>query len=97
MNATYFFDKVASDFVIDGKPRGSRGKGLRAITHAAVSVALLEFCQEEELPHPGFLCFRFTSSPIINQKVKMMLLYKELILKKNSMNIFLSIILIIVK
>ena len=50
-----FFDKVASDFVIDGKPRGSRGKGLRAITHAAVSVALLEFCQEEELPHPGFL------------------------------------------
>jgi len=50
-----FFDKDASDFVIDGKPRGSRGQGLRAITHAAVSIALLEFCQEHELPHPGFL------------------------------------------
>lgn len=50
-----FFDKNASDFVIDGKPRGSRGKGLRAITHAAVSVGLLEFCQENGLSHPGFL------------------------------------------
>lgn len=49
------FDKDSSDFVIDGKPRGSRGKGLRAITHAAVSVALLEFCQENGLSHPGFL------------------------------------------
>ncbi|WP_369026395.1 hypothetical protein [Qipengyuania sp. RANM35] len=49
------YDKSASDFIIDGKPRGSRGKGLRAITHAAVSIALLEYCQEHELPHPGFL------------------------------------------
>ncbi|USI76657.1 MULTISPECIES: hypothetical protein [unclassified Sphingopyxis] len=50
-----YYDKDASDFVIDGKPRGSRGKGLRAITHAAVSITLLEYCQEHELPHPGFL------------------------------------------
>ncbi|RWB75417.1 MAG: hypothetical protein EOQ50_14125 [Mesorhizobium sp.] len=49
------FDKEASDFVIDGKPRGSRGKGLRAITHAAVTLALLEYCQEHDLPHPGFV------------------------------------------
>lgn len=49
------YDKAASDFVIDGKPRGSRGKGLRAITHAAVSIALLEYCQEHSLPHPGFV------------------------------------------
>ena len=48
------FDKESTDFVIDGKPRGSRGKGLRAITHAAVTIALLEYCQENELPHPGF-------------------------------------------
>lgn len=50
-----FFDKNASDFVIDGKPRGSWGKGLRAITHAAISVGLLEFCQENGPSHPGFL------------------------------------------
>lgn len=49
------FDKETSDFVIDGKPRGSRGKGLRAITHAAVSIGLLEYCQEHELPHVGFV------------------------------------------
>ena len=50
-----FFDEKAKDFQIAGKPRGSSGKGLRAITHAAVSVALLEFCLEHDLPHPGFL------------------------------------------
>ena len=49
------FDKSTSDFVIDGKPRGSRGKGLRAITHAAVTIGLLEYCQENSLPHPGFV------------------------------------------
>lgn len=50
-----YFDKQSTDFVIDGKPRASRGKGLRAITHAAVSIALLEYCQENGLSHPGFV------------------------------------------
>ena len=49
------FDEGARDFQIDGKRRGSTGKGLRAITHAAVNVALLEFCLECDLPHPGFV------------------------------------------
>ena len=49
------FDKETTDFVIDGKPRGSRGKGLRAITHSAVTIALLEYCLENDLPHPGFV------------------------------------------
>lgn len=50
-----YFDKQSTDFVIDGKPRASRGKGLRAITHAAVNIALLEYCQERGLSHPGFV------------------------------------------
>jgi hypothetical protein len=50
-----YFDENALDFVIDGKPRGSRGKGLRAITHAAVSIGLMELCREKSLPHPGFV------------------------------------------
>lgn len=50
-----YFDKQSTDFVIDGKPRASRGKGLRAITHAAVNIALLEYCQENGLSHPGFV------------------------------------------
>lgn len=49
------FDKETTDFVIDGKPRASRGKGLRAITHAAVTISLLEYCQEHDLSHPGFV------------------------------------------
>lgn len=49
------FDKETTDFVIDGKLRGSRGKGLRAITHSAVTIALLEYCLENDLPHPGFV------------------------------------------
>jgi predicted nucleic acid-binding Zn-ribbon protein len=53
--ANVYFDESVKDFVIDGKPRGSRGKGLRAITHAAVTLGLLEFCQKNNLPHPGFV------------------------------------------
>ncbi len=50
-----YFDEVARDFVIEGKPRGSRGKGLRAITHAAVTIGLMEFCRDNSLYHPGFV------------------------------------------
>jgi len=49
------FDETSMDFVINGKLRGNRGKGLRAITHAAVTLGLLEFCRERFLPHPGFV------------------------------------------
>ncbi|MGE3759726.1 MAG: hypothetical protein AB7H97_18310 [Pseudobdellovibrionaceae bacterium] len=49
------FDETTMDFVINGKLRGNRGKGLRAITHAAATLGLLEFCKERSLPHPGFV------------------------------------------
>jgi len=50
-----FFDEKTRDIIIDGKPRTSRGKGLRAITHAAMTIALMEFCLERNLAHPGFV------------------------------------------
>ncbi len=50
-----FFDEGKRDFQIAGKDRGSTGKGLRAITHAAVKIGLMEFCRERNLPHPGFV------------------------------------------
>jgi hypothetical protein len=50
-----FFDESKRDFQIAGKDRGSTGKGLRAITHAAVKIGLMEFCRERDLPHPGFV------------------------------------------
>ncbi|MEL0628152.1 hypothetical protein [Psychromonas aquatilis] len=49
------FDEEAMDFIINGKLRGNRGKGLRAITHAAATLGLLEYCKENSLPHPGFV------------------------------------------
>jgi hypothetical protein len=49
------FDDASYDLRIDGKLRGHNGKGVRAITHAAFKVALLLFCRERDLPHPGFL------------------------------------------
>lgn len=53
--ARVYFDKASRDFVIAGKPRGSRGKGMRAILHAAFTVGLLEFTRDNKLPHPGFV------------------------------------------
>jgi len=49
------FDEPTYDLSIDGKLRRNNGKGVRAITHAAFKVALLLFCRERDLPHPGFL------------------------------------------
>ena len=50
-----YYDKKSCDFVIVGKPSSSRGKGLRAITHAASNIALFEYCQSNGLSHPGFV------------------------------------------
>jgi septal ring factor EnvC (AmiA/AmiB activator) len=50
-----FFDAKSRDLVIAGKPRTARGKGLRAITHAAFTVGLLQFCKSKDTPHPSFV------------------------------------------
>lgn len=49
------FDDKNYDLKIDGKLRINNGKGVRAVTHAAFKVALLIFCRENRLPHPGFV------------------------------------------
>lgn len=50
-----FFDEGKKDIQISGKERGSSGKGLRAITHAAFTIGIMQFCRERDLPHPGFV------------------------------------------
>ncbi len=60
-----YFDEQKMDIVISDKPRGSHGKGLRAITHAAFSIGLLEYCIEHNLPHPGFVIL---DSPLLAYK-----------------------------
>lgn len=49
------FDGNANDIVIAGKRRTANGKGVRAILHAAFNVAVIVYCVENRLPHPGFL------------------------------------------
>jgi hypothetical protein len=49
------FEEKTYDLRIDGKNRSDNGKGIRAITHAAFKVALLLYCHERKLPHPGFV------------------------------------------
>lgn len=60
-----FFNEKSKDLVISGKPRGSRGKGLRAITHAAFTIGLAEFCRSERRAHPGFVVL---DSPLLAYK-----------------------------
>jgi hypothetical protein len=50
-----YFEQANRDLVIAGKQRGSRGKGMRAITHAAFTIGLMEFCRKEGHAHPGFV------------------------------------------
>lgn len=50
-----FFDQRARDLIIAGKPRTSRGKGLRAVTHAAFTLGLMNYCRDKGTPHPGFV------------------------------------------
>lgn len=49
------FDPSTRDLVIAGKPRGARGKGLRAISHAAFTLGLLSYCRSSNTPHPGLV------------------------------------------
>jgi hypothetical protein len=50
-----FFDSKSRDLIIAGKERAARGKGLRAITHAAFTIGLLQFCKSKDTPHPSFV------------------------------------------
>ncbi|MEO1046375.1 MAG: AAA family ATPase [Pseudomonadota bacterium] len=59
------FDLKAKDLVIDGKARTSFGKGLRAITQAAFTVSLQEYCFRNDMPHPGFIVL---DSPLLSYR-----------------------------
>jgi len=60
-----YFDEKTKDVVIGGRPRGSRGAGLCAITYSAFTLALFEYCRSRSMPHPGFVIL---DSPLIAYK-----------------------------
>jgi hypothetical protein len=49
-----YFDKETEDFVLNGKHRTSNGKGHRAITHAAATLGLMKYTEDNVMPHLGF-------------------------------------------
>jgi hypothetical protein len=56
------FSEEDWDIIISGRRRTSHGKGIRAVTHAGFTTALLSFCEQRRLPHPGFIAI---DSPLV--------------------------------
>ena len=46
------FSEDDQDVVISGRKRAGHGKGVRAITHSAFSIALADYCLNRDMPHP---------------------------------------------
>lgn len=59
------YDRSDNDIVADGQLRSGHGKGVRAVLHAAFSIALARYCLSEGLPHPGFIVL---DSPLVTYK-----------------------------
>jgi hypothetical protein len=59
------YDRASRDFIIGGRARASRGKGVRALQHAAFSVALARYCADRDLPAPGFVIL---DSPLVTYR-----------------------------
>ncbi|MCW2986843.1 MAG: hypothetical protein JWR63_4413 [Conexibacter sp.] len=47
------FSDDAQDIVVSGQARTARGQGVRALTHAAFTLALLRLSADDHRPHPG--------------------------------------------
>ena len=61
------FDEKMFDIVVDGQPRQSHGKGVRAILYAAFAIGLLRYCAANSRPHPGIVVI---DSPLTSYKKK---------------------------
>lgn len=56
------FSEDTQDIVISGRKRSSHGKGIRALTHAAFTLGLLQYCRRKGRPHPGLVII---DSPLV--------------------------------
>lgn len=64
-NGTVAFDVEQDDLLVDNRPRRTRGKGVRSVIHAGFTLALSEYCQQHDLPHPGFTVL---DSPLVTYR-----------------------------
>ncbi|MFH8134236.1 hypothetical protein ABU178_08620 [Pantoea osteomyelitidis] len=61
------FNEKEYDIIVDGQPRQSHGKGVRAILYSAFIIGLLKYCVEKGRPHPGLVVI---DSPLTSYKKK---------------------------
>ncbi|WP_426510466.1 AAA family ATPase [Dactylosporangium sp. McL0621] len=59
------FDADSCEISMNGVPRASHGKGMRALLHSAFTVGLAQWCIERNRPHPGFVVL---DSPLVTYK-----------------------------
>jgi hypothetical protein len=56
------YDQYVAELAIGERPRAAHGKGMRAVLHAAFTVALADLCLSQEQNHPGFVVL---DSPLV--------------------------------
>lgn len=61
------FDEKEYDIIVDGQPRNSHGKGVRAILYSAFTIGLLRYCVNKRRPHSGVVII---DSPLTSFKKK---------------------------
>lgn len=59
------YDRTEQDIVAGDQLRSAHGKGVRAILHAAFTIALAQYCFDRDLPHPGFVIL---DSPLVTYR-----------------------------
>ncbi|QEH69963.1 AAA family ATPase [Cellulosilyticum sp. WCF-2] len=64
---TVEFNKKANDIIINGKTKATFGKGARAIINSSFIIAIMQYCIQYNLSHPGFVVL---DSPLTTYKEK---------------------------
>lgn len=59
------YDRSEQDLVAGDQLRAAHGKGVRAILHAAFTVALCQYCLDRDIDHPGFVVL---DSPLVTYR-----------------------------
>ena len=59
------YDRAEQDILADDQYRSAHGKGVRAVLHAAFTVALAQYCFDRDIAHPGFIVL---DSPLVTYR-----------------------------
>lgn len=63
--ASVRYDRNELDIIAGDQRRSAHGKGVRAVLHAAFTLALAQYCFDRDLPHPGFVVL---DSPLVTYR-----------------------------